>query len=208
MRRTFGQAGSYYLKTIEGTSQSLWLPHTRESQFFFDWGNRSPIRAFSACRTGLGPHPPTPLRRPVPLEPRRNYTGALRFQRPSQPLPLLPRSPVLTLTFRTCTFPYDFEGRSCGRLGRAPDCAALTAWSGSLHRAALSEMASVGQLEARARVVGNLLWPPLPLKRGKGMLAVVYTEPGVATDFATQLFGMGVAKGGDLGWDDRSERLP
>jgi hypothetical protein len=29
------------------------------------------------------------------------------------------------------------------------------------------------------------------------MLAVVYTEPGVATDFATQLFGMGVAKGGD-----------
>jgi hypothetical protein len=57
----------------------------------------------------------------------------------------------------------------------APDCAALTAWSGSLHRAALSGMASVGQLEARARVVGNLLWPPLLKKRGKEMLAVIYT---------------------------------
>ena len=35
-------------------------------------------------------------------------------------------------------------------------------------------MGSVEQLEARARVVGNLLWPPLP-KRGKEMLAVIYT---------------------------------
>ena len=54
----------------------------------------------------------------------------------------------------------------------APDCAALTAWSGSLHRAALSEMASVGQLEARARVVGNLLWPP-SLRRPFRLAAVM-----------------------------------
>jgi hypothetical protein len=41
-RRTFGLARSYYLKTIEGTSQSLWLPHTRESQFFCDRGGTAP----------------------------------------------------------------------------------------------------------------------------------------------------------------------
>jgi len=44
------------------------------------------------------PPSPHPLKA-RPLEPRRNYTGALRFQRLSQPLPLLPRSPLLTLTF-------------------------------------------------------------------------------------------------------------
>jgi hypothetical protein len=35
-------------------------------------------------------------------------------------------------------------------------------------------MGSVGQLEAGARVVGNLLWPPLPKRGGKGMLAAIY----------------------------------
>jgi hypothetical protein len=34
---------------------------------------------------------------------------------------------------------------------------------------------SVRQLEARARVVGNLLWPLLPKRGGKEMLAVIYT---------------------------------
>jgi hypothetical protein len=35
-------------------------------------------------------------------------------------------------------------------------------------------MGSVGQLEARARVVGNSLWPLLPKRGGKEMLAVIY----------------------------------
>jgi hypothetical protein len=90
-------ARSYYLKTIEGTSQSLWLPHTRESQIFLRLGGTAPplVRFRLAGRAA----PPSPIpSRPVPLEPRCNFAGALRFQRPSQPLPLLPRSPLLTLT--------------------------------------------------------------------------------------------------------------
>ena len=78
-RRTFGPARSYYLKTIEGTSQSLWLPHTRESQIFLRLGGTAPplVRFRLAGRAA----PPSPIpSRPVPLEPRRSYTGALRFR--------------------------------------------------------------------------------------------------------------------------------
>ena len=87
-------ARSYYLKTIEGTSQSLWLPHTRESQILGE-----PLPQWCVFRLAGRAAPPSPIpSRPVPLEPRCNFAGALRFQRPSQPLPLLPRSPLLTLT--------------------------------------------------------------------------------------------------------------
>jgi hypothetical protein len=96
-RRTFGPARSYYLKTIEGTSQSLWLPHTAKAKFFCDWGE--PLPQWCVFRLAGRAAPPSPIpSRPVPLEPRCNFAGALRFQRPSQPLPLLPRSPLLTLT--------------------------------------------------------------------------------------------------------------
>ena len=84
-----GPAESYYLKTIEGASQ-----------FFCDWGNRFPH--WCVFRLQDGPQPPSPdtPRRPVPLEPRRNYTGALRFRASHlEALPLSLEIPVLTLTF-------------------------------------------------------------------------------------------------------------
>jgi hypothetical protein len=50
------------------------------AKFFATGGNRFPIGAFSACGTGLSPHPhPLKVR---PPEPRRNCTGALRYRAP------------------------------------------------------------------------------------------------------------------------------
>jgi hypothetical protein len=104
-RQTFGPAESYYLKTIEGASQ-----------FFCDCGE--PLPHWCVFRLQDGPQPPSPdtPRRPVPLEPRRNYTGALRFRTSHlEALPLSLEIPVLTLTFAR-VHSYGSEGRSCARL--------------------------------------------------------------------------------------------
>ena len=92
-RRTFGPAESYYLKTIKGASQ-----------FFCDCGEPLPHWCVFRLQGGPQPHPPTPLVGPSLLEPRRNYTGALRFRASHlEALPLSLEIPVLTLTF-ACTF--------------------------------------------------------------------------------------------------------
>ena len=104
-RRTFGPAVSYYLKTIEGASQ-----------FFCDWGNRFPMSAFSACRTGLSPHPPTPLVGPSLKSPGEITPGLFDFGRAtSKPFPSPSKSLMPTLTFAR-VHSYGSEGRSCASL--------------------------------------------------------------------------------------------
>ena len=97
-------ARSYYLKTIEGTSQSLWLPHTRESQIFLRLGGTAPpLVRFRLAGRAARPQP-HPLKA-RPLEPGEIAPGLFDFgpatsKQPTQTPagPRIPNPKVLTLT--------------------------------------------------------------------------------------------------------------
>jgi hypothetical protein len=74
--------------------------------------------------------------------------------------PHVPNPQGADADLRPCTLPYDCEGRSCASLDGRPRPRRSTLGVGEPPSGCIECVGSVGQLEARARVVGNLLWPP------------------------------------------------